>query len=375
MEQVPVFNSQTRMIWLRANIVMIALMVTTCVSEDRYSLAILEGQMTLMKAFQSNVEVRLDAIQGDLGTLTKRVSNLESLVTTLENKVEELIGRTTEVYGIINEQSSTIKDGIMVTIRGLHISWSDWSAWSDCSQSCDRGRISRHRLCNVPPPLTDGICIGGDTETEECVIREFCPFDGQWALWSTWSTCSGSCGDGVETRNRSCSDPAPAYGGNVCPGHDIETNPCNLQQSVKYDCSDVLKLGLSRGSGVYRITPWNTHKEVDVYCDMDTDGGGWTVFQRRFDGSIEFNRSFVEYEQGFGSLDGEFWMGLGLLYSITSRAKMTLRMDMNSSKGTTGFDEYSGFYISPPDQYNFNVDRRINSAGSTLIIEVDRRMW
>ncbi|XP_052813149.1 ficolin-2-like [Mya arenaria] len=108
---------------------------------------------------------------------------------------------------------------------------------------------------------------------------------------------------------------------------------------------------------------------------MDTDGGGWTVFQRRFDGSIEFNRSFVEYEQGFGSLDGEFWMGLGLLYSITSRAKMTLRMDMNSSKGTTGFDEYSGFYISPPDQYNFNVDRRINSAGSTLIIEVDRRMW
>ncbi|XP_052813147.1 semaphorin-5A-like [Mya arenaria] len=191
----------------------------------------------------------------------------------------------------------------------VHISWSDWSAWSDCSQSCDRGRISRHRLCNVPPHLTDGICIGGDTETEECVIREFCPFDGQWALWSTWSTCSGSCGDGVETRNRSCSDPAPAYGGKVCPGHDIETNPCNLQQSVKYDCSDVLKLGLSHGSGVYRITPWNTHKEVDVYCDMDTDGGGWTVFQRRFDGSIEFNRSFVEYEQGFGSLDGEFWMG------------------------------------------------------------------
>ncbi|WAR09636.1 AGRB2-like protein [Mya arenaria] len=57
----------------------------------------------------------------------------------------------------------------------VHISWGDWSAWSDCSQSCDRGRKSRHRSCNVPPLFTDGICTGDDTETEECVIHEFCP--------------------------------------------------------------------------------------------------------------------------------------------------------------------------------------------------------
>ncbi|WAR09633.1 FGL2-like protein, partial [Mya arenaria] len=247
----------------------------------------------------------------DVGTLTKRVSYLESLVITLENKVEELIGRTTDVNGIINEQRSTIEDGIMVIIRG-------------------------------PPGVTGlhGLTVLIHVKEAE----EVDTVDGQWASWSTWSTCSGSCGDGVETRNRSCSDPTPANGGKVCPGPDIETNPCNLQQCVKYDCSDVLKLGLSRGSGDYRITSWNTDKEVDVYCDMDTDGGGWT------------------YEQGFGSLDGEFWMGLDLLHSITSRANMTLRIDVSLTEGTTGFDEYSGFYISPPDQYNFNVDRRINSA-------------
>ncbi|XP_052772748.1 uncharacterized protein LOC128211753 [Mya arenaria] len=74
------------------------------------------------------------------------------------------------------------------------------------------------------------------------------------------------------------------------------------------DCSDVLKQGLSRGSGVYKITPWNTHGEVDVYCDMDTDGG----VSRRLDGSVDFNRKFVEYEKGFGSLDGEIWMGMFL---------------------------------------------------------------
>ncbi|XP_052789384.1 angiopoietin-4-like [Mya arenaria] len=48
---------------------------------------------------------------------------------------------------------------------------------------------------------------------------------------------------------------------------------------------------------------------------------------------------------------------------MTSRANMTLRIEVSLPDGTTGFDEYSGFYISPPDQYNFKVDRRINSAG------------
>ncbi|WAR29982.1 ANGL2-like protein [Mya arenaria] len=246
-------------------------------------------------------------------------ANVQNETIEMEKKVEELIGRANEVVGIIEEQRSTIEDRIMVTIKALHISWSDWSAWSDCSRSCDKGSRSRHRSCDVTPPFTDGICIGSDTDTEECVIHEICP----------------------------------------------------------YDCSDVLKLGMSRGSGMYIITPWNTHKEVEVNCDMDTEGGGWTVFQRRYDGSVAFNRSFADYERGFGSLDGEFWTGLDVLHSMTSRGNMTLRVDMSLPDGTTGFDEYAGFYISPPDQYNFNVDRRINSRGmsDTCILSDTGTSW
>ena len=46
------------------------------------------------------------------------------------------------------------------------------------------------------------------------------------------------------------------------------------------------------------------------YCDTITAGGGWLVIQRRQDGSVDFNRDWVDYEDGFGSLTGEFWYGL-----------------------------------------------------------------
>jgi hypothetical protein len=56
---------------------------------------------------------------------------------------------------------------------------------------------------------------------------------------------------------------------------------------------------------LYKITV--NGRQLEAYCDMDH--GGWTVIQYRFDGSVDFNRSYAEYQDGFGDVYGEHWLG------------------------------------------------------------------
>ena len=68
---------------------------------------------------------------------------------------------------------------------------------------------------------------------------------------------------------------------------------------------------------------------LTAHCDMITDGGGWMVIQRRLpDGTVNFTRSWNDYENGFGDLDGEFWYGLKNIHHVTTRDDVELRIDM-----------------------------------------------
>ncbi|ELT97608.1 hypothetical protein CAPTEDRAFT_202341 [Capitella teleta] len=78
---------------------------------------------------------------------------------------------------------------------------------------------------------------------------------------------------------------------------------------------------------------------------MDTAGGGWLVFQRRKDGSVDFDRVWSKYAQGFGLLRTEFWLGNDLLHLLTASRNVQLRVDMKKFDGAAGYEQYDSFHV------------------------------
>ena len=83
-------------------------------------------------------------------------------------------------------------------------------------------------------------------------------------------------------------------------------------------------------SGVYWIDPDGSGGDpaYQVYCDQTTAGGGWTVFQRRTNGSVDFYRVLADYRNGFGSPSTEYWVGLERMRRFTQLRTSTLRIDL-----------------------------------------------
>lgn len=96
------------------------------------------------------------------------------------------------------------------------------------------------------------------------------------------------------------------------------------------DCQDLFAQG-QRASGIYTIQPKNS-KPFNVRCQM-TPGGGWTVIQKRQDGSQNFNQLWESYRKGFGNLNGEFWLGLDRIHSISKQGQYVLQVELSDEAG------------------------------------------
>ncbi|XP_071836356.1 uncharacterized protein [Apostichopus japonicus] len=113
------------------------------------------------------------------------------------------------------------------------------------------------------------------------------------------------------------------------------------------DCHEVLsQCPSSINDGVYVIKPDGYPEPFEVYCNNSLGDGGWTVIQRREDSSINFNRTWDDYENGFGFLSHEFWLGNEKISYITNQKKYQLRMDLTTATGISFFVTYETFRIS-----------------------------
>ena len=77
-----------------------------------------------------------------------------------------------------------------------------------------------------------------------------------------------------------------------------------------------------------------------------TDGGGWTLFQRRLDGSVDFYREWKEYKEGFGTAGGEYWLGLDNINRLTNQGRMMLRVDLSGKMLQSAHALYRDFTVS-----------------------------
>jgi len=106
--------------------------------------------------------------------------------------------------------------------------------------------------------------------------------------------------------------------------------------------------------------------KTPVVCDTTTDGGGWIVFQRRCDGSVDFYREWQEYKKGFGN-QSEFWWGLEKLHAATQDRPRELRIDLEDFSGNKAYAHYTSFRISSEsDNYAISVSGYSGTAGDAL---------
>ncbi|XP_078573060.1 uncharacterized protein LOC144859923 [Branchiostoma floridae x Branchiostoma japonicum] len=161
--------------------------------------------------------------------------------------------------------------------------------------------------------------------------------------------------DGRDGRDGAVGPPGP-------PGPPEIPVPTPDPPKMK-DCDDVYKAGRTT-SGLYTIQPNAAGATFRVYCEMEAGVGGWTVLQKRFDGSVDFAKDWTSYKIGFGALVGEFWLGNDKIYQISNEKVYLLRIDLENWSSETVYAEYDRFYIEDEAaKYRLHVGAYSGTAG------------
>ncbi|XP_067841986.1 fibrinogen like 1B isoform X2 [Heptranchias perlo] len=146
--------------------------------------------------------------------------------------------------------------------------------------------------------------------------------------------------------------------------HPITANPF----AYHHDCSEIYNNGETT-SGYYRIKPKSMTEPFLAYCDM-SDGGGWTVIQRRSNGKVNFNRGWDDYKSGFGLFQerkDEYWLGNENIHQILAAGKYIIKIDLTDWNGEKRYATYEKFSISDEkDKYRLTFGSYGGNAGDAL---------
>ncbi|XP_077974134.1 ryncolin-1-like [Styela clava] len=150
---------------------------------------------------------------------------------------------------------------------------------------------------------------------------------------------------------------------------ELKGNNSQLQQNVKRllpaDCSEY-RLGRRVAAEKATIDITLYGEIASVNCIFD-ESNAWTIIQRRMDGSVDFNRGWEDYKNGFGNPDGELWLGLNKLHKMTSGKSYSLRIDLLNWEGERRYAAYSTFRIGDEDSnYRLTVSGYSGNANDGM---------
>ncbi|KAH0998877.1 protein scabrous-like [Dendroctonus ponderosae] len=115
----------------------------------------------------------------------------------------------------------------------------------------------------------------------------------------------------------------------------FESEYKSIVNKLPRDCGSV-----DGPKGIYLISPGDG-EPILARCDS-----GWTTIQKRYDGSINFNRNWNEYSNGFGSATGEHWLGNRNLHHLTKDNCTQLSINMKDIYGKYWEASYDHFHIA-----------------------------
>ena len=154
-----------------------------------------------------------------------------------------------------------------------------------------------------------------------------------------------------------------------------QPDPIKFRPFEMRNCKDLLKQGYK--SGLYKIYPFQCchTKSIAVYCDMETDGGGWTVIQRRIQDDVQenFNRTWMQYALGFGDLRKEFWLGLDNIHALTDQKLNEIYFHLEDFDGEKKYAKYEFFYVhNRENEFELEVEGYEGNAGDSFIPKANR---
>ncbi|KAJ0068457.1 hypothetical protein NL108_008400 [Boleophthalmus pectinirostris] len=139
-----------------------------------------------------------------------------------------------------------------------------------------------------------------------------------------------------------------------------------LERLHPKDCAEIYRLGIKE-NGIYTIQPDLHGPALEAKCDMEAADGGWTVIQARYDGSEDFNRTWEEYREGFGSPLGEHWLGNSALCALTATGQHQLRIELEDWHQQKRQATYSNFRVaSEAQRFRLTAKEFSGDAGNAL---------